>query len=83
MPTIATFKGIKIDIYVDEHPPPHFHARYAEFVAESRLVDFEVREGSLPLPQLRLVREWASSRAEALQAEWIRVEQGHNPRKIP
>jgi hypothetical protein len=30
MPTIAYFYGIAIRMYLREHPPPHFHAVYAE-----------------------------------------------------
>ena len=35
MPVVAIVDGVKIEFYPDEHPPPHFHARYAEFVAQS------------------------------------------------
>ncbi len=31
MPTYFTFDGIKIDLYFDDHAPPHFHAIYAEY----------------------------------------------------
>lgn len=30
MPTIKIIDSIKIDLYSREHPPPHFHAIYAE-----------------------------------------------------
>ena len=36
MPVVAIIDGVKIEFYPDEHPPPHFHARYAEFVAQNR-----------------------------------------------
>ena len=28
MPTIAYFYGIMIQMFYDDHQPPHFHARY-------------------------------------------------------
>lgn len=31
MPTIKIIEGTKIDVYSREHPPPHFHALYAEY----------------------------------------------------
>jgi len=31
---VAIVDAVKIEFYPDEHPPPHFHARYAEFVAQ-------------------------------------------------
>ena len=34
MPVVAIVDGVKIEFYPDEHPPPHFHARFAEFVAQ-------------------------------------------------
>jgi hypothetical protein len=33
MPELARFYGIVIRMYADDHPPPHFHAQYAEFSA--------------------------------------------------
>ena len=34
MPTISRFFGILIQMYLDEHPLPHFHAIYGEFDAQ-------------------------------------------------
>jgi hypothetical protein len=36
MPTISIFYGIMIRMFFNDHPPPHFHARYGEFEAISR-----------------------------------------------
>jgi hypothetical protein len=33
MATIAVVGGFKIMLYANEHPPPHFHAKFAEFHA--------------------------------------------------
>ena len=57
MPTVAAFNGIKIEFYFDEHPPPHFHARYAEFIAQIDLEKLEIRNGSPPRPQFRMVQD--------------------------
>lgn len=83
MPTLASFNGIKIQLYADEHPPPHFHARYAEFIAQIALDDLQVIEGSLPVPQLRQVREWASTRTSQLLVAWTTLETGQLPEAIP
>lgn len=53
VPTVAIIDGVRIDFYFDEHPPPHFHARYAEFIAQVDIGTLEVIKGSLPTPQLR------------------------------
>ncbi len=29
MPTISTFYGILVQMFWNDHPPPHFHVRYA------------------------------------------------------
>jgi hypothetical protein len=34
VPTISTFRGIKIFMYYREHAPPHFHAERADEEAE-------------------------------------------------
>ena len=31
MPIISRFLGIIIAMYWDDHSPPHFHAKYAEY----------------------------------------------------
>jgi len=48
MPVVAIVDGVKIEFYPDEHPPPHFHARYAEFVAQIEIRTSRVLRGSLP-----------------------------------
>src|SRR5258708_21281858 len=62
MPTVAVINGIKIELYFDEHPPPHFHARYAEFVAQIDLETLEIIKESMPRPQLRTIQGWATPR---------------------
>jgi hypothetical protein len=39
VPAVAIVDGVKIEFYPDEHPPPHFHARHAEFVAQIENLD--------------------------------------------
>lgn len=33
MPELCRFYGIVIQMFVDDHPPPHFHARYGSDLA--------------------------------------------------
>jgi Domain of unknown function (DUF4160) len=42
MPTVATIDGVKIQFYPNEHPPPHFHAVYAEYRALIRIDTMEL-----------------------------------------
>jgi hypothetical protein len=48
MPTISRFYGIEIGMFYNDHAPPHFHAKYAEFEAEIRIDTLEIRDGQLP-----------------------------------
>lgn len=60
MPTIHTMKSIKIDIYSREHPPPHFHAIYAEHEILIIIETLEIYAGELPIKQYHQVITWAS-----------------------
>ena len=48
MPEIARFYGIVIKLFFGNHPPPHFHAVYGEFVGLSNIDTLEIIEGDLP-----------------------------------
>lgn len=60
MPRISEFFGIIIRMYHREHPPPHFHAKYAEHPASFSIDTLELIEGSLPRRAHAIVIEWAS-----------------------
>jgi uncharacterized protein DUF4160 len=47
VPRISEFYGIVISMYVDEHPPPHFHARYAGQDATISIATGELLKGEL------------------------------------
>ena len=56
MPTIAWFYGIaEIQMFYNDHSPPHLHARYGRAKAVIRLSDGEIIAGELPLLATRLV----------------------------
>ena len=67
---------IKIDIYVREHPPPHFHAIYAEYEALIEIRTLLIYAGNLPKPQRKKVIEWAETKQEFLMQNFKRL----NPR---
>jgi hypothetical protein len=48
MPTISTFFGILIRMYLADHPPPHFHAAYQEHEAKIDIETLRLIEGGLP-----------------------------------
>jgi hypothetical protein len=36
-------------MYFNDHPPPHFHARYGEFEATVEIATLNILEGALPI----------------------------------
>ena len=82
MPTISTFYGILIQMFWDEHAPPHFHALYAEHEVLINIRTFEIIEGKLPRRALALVLEWAQSHREALLEDWELCERNQPLKKI-
>jgi hypothetical protein len=70
MPTISNFYGILIRMFFNDHPPPHFHARYGEFEATIEIETLAPLEGHLPPRALCLVREWAIIHKEELREDW-------------
>lgn len=76
MPRISQFLGIIIAMYYDDHPPPHFHARYAEHEATIVIETLEVLEGRLPRHALSRVLKWAEIHQAELRDNWILARQG-------
>jgi hypothetical protein len=70
MPRLSAFYGIVIYMYRPDHPPPHFHAQYGEYIAQIELESLEVLNGHLPARAFRLVREWARLHTDELQRAW-------------
>jgi len=73
MPTIAFFYGIAIQMFYNDHSPPHLHARYGRAKAIIRLSDGEIIAGELPPTAARLVKEWTLARRSELEENWRRA----------
>ena len=69
-------------MFFNDHPPPHFHARYGEFEATIAIETLEVMEGELPNRALNLVHEWAMIHKEELQEDWALCRTNAVPAKI-
>jgi hypothetical protein len=82
MPTISTFYGILIRMFFNDHAPPHFHARYAEFKATIDLGTLEVMQGQLPSRALNLIQERAMIHKEELLEDWRLCCENALPAKI-
>ncbi len=84
MPTISMFYGIIVRMYFapGEHPPPHFHAYYAEHKATIDIRTCEMSEGELPKKHVKLILAWAELHQDELIANWKLVMNGEAPFKI-
>ncbi len=76
MPTLKIIDSIKIDIYSREHPPPHFHAIYAEYEELIEIRTLSTYVGILPKVQRNKVIEWAKTKQDYLMQNFKRL----NPR---
>ena len=83
MPTIAEFYGLSIRMYYNDHEPPQVHAYHAGLEALVAIADGEVIEGELPRTALRIVKDWALLRREALRDNWRRARESRPLQRIP
>ena len=82
MPEIARFFGIVVQMYYDDHNPPHLHA---EFQGCKALVDFRgnvIRGDLSSRTALRLLREWIDLHSSELAADWELAGSGKVIKKI-
>jgi hypothetical protein len=70
MSSISRFYGIVVSMYGNDHPPPHFHARYGEYEAKIDIATSQLQAGDLPVRAWRLIREWTELHRDELWADW-------------
>ena len=73
MPEISRFFGIVIQMYFDDHGPPHFHASYAGIVSTVCIDPVALLSGNLPPRVLALAVEWAKIHQVELLENWRRL----------
>jgi hypothetical protein len=83
LPEISRFFGIIILMYFNDHPPPHFHARYGGHKALIDIESLTLLKGWLPPRALGLVVEWGALHQEELLADWERARQQELLIRIP
>lgn len=70
--------GIKIEVFSNEHPPPHFRLKHKNHTANYKISDCELMNGSLRLPH-RAVRKWWQECREEIAEAWNK----HRPADCP
>ena len=81
MPIISRFLGIIIAMYWDDHAPPHFHAKYAEYEITVN-IHTGVVEGKFPKRALRHVLEWYELHKDELIEDWKLCQNDEAPKPI-
>ena len=82
MPEISRFYGIIIRMYPGDHPPPHFHAVYAEHEAFIEIATGNILYGHVPGTALQLVRTWMQQHEGELEKLWDLAMQSRPLHKI-
>jgi hypothetical protein len=75
MPEISRFFGIIIAMYYDDHPPPHFHVRYAGQKAIIAIPSLVLQSGNLSPRVFGMVMEWAAQHRAELLRNWELAQQ--------
>ena len=78
MPIISRFLGIIVTMYWDDHAPPHFHAKYAEYEVSVNIYT-GVIEGKFPRRALHHVMEWYEIHKDELVEDWELCQNGEAP----
>jgi len=71
MPEISRFLGIIIFMNWGDHPLPHFHARYGDYVE----IETGTVRGEFPKRALRAVLEWSDMHQAELMHDWQLAQQ--------
>ncbi len=73
MAEICRFFGIVIQMFGNDHNPPHFHVFYNEYRAIIEIKSGEILQGSLPGRQLKFVQVWADIHREELMINFVNL----------
>ena len=81
MPQICKFNGVVINMYNNDHNPPHFHVLYNEYRATIDIQTGEIKGGMSP-SELHQVFVWLDLHKDELMENWRRMENGEAMVKI-
>ncbi len=73
MPTIASIGGLKIQVFADDHFPPHFHIVSSDFEVLVAISGLSILKGERYHRDVREALEWARLNLELLWKEWARL----------
>ncbi|MCE5228002.1 DUF4160 domain-containing protein [bacterium] len=82
MPELCRFFGVVLAMYLNDHDPPHFHARYNEHHATIEIESLRISKGELPPRIYGFVVEWALQHKAELIDNWQRAHSKKPIKKI-
>ena len=72
MPTIAIIDGITILMWPNDHPPPHFHVRFAGRTGKFDIATGIMIKGTLDRRTIKKVQAWTIRNQSSLLQAWTR-----------
>ena len=70
MPTLAIIDGITILMWPNDHPPPHFHVRFAGKTGKFDIATARMIKGTLDRKTVRKVQAWTIANQAMLSQAW-------------
>ena len=67
---VERVNGLKIEIYSNEHPPPHFHVKSPNVNASFDIKNCNIIEGKIDNKDLRKIQYWHNHAKETLIEVW-------------
>jgi len=67
---VARLNGLKIEIFSNEHPPPHFHVRSPKVNASFSIEDCSVLNGKIATGDLKKIQYWHKHAKPLLIRAW-------------
>jgi hypothetical protein len=72
VPTISIFFGIVVQMYWNDHNPPHLHALYQGHKAIFEIQTGRMIGGTMPPGAQRMLHDWTLRHLDELMANWER-----------
>jgi hypothetical protein len=70
MPTIARIGNLKIQVFADDHNPPHFHVVTPDGEALVSIGRLRILRGDLRRKDFDAVIEWANRNLDTIEDAW-------------
>lgn len=67
---VDKLNGLRIEIYPDEHPPPHFHVKSPEVNASFAIDDCRLLNGTASPSAIKKIKHWHSLATVRLIEVW-------------